>query len=83
MTPELRADLLPSLIAQGTYADKLFALGQYNSGLALVGRRGLLEQASMEYPTSTADAWTFAEFNSRPDQGQGPRWYGVGESTSS
>lgn len=62
MSDELREDLLPSLIDQGTYNGQMYAIGQYDSGLALVGRRSLLEEAGVRVPTSTADAWTFDEF---------------------
>jgi len=54
---------LPSLIAQGTYADKIYAIGQYDSGLALAGRKSLLEKAGVRIPKSIDDAWTFEEFN--------------------
>ncbi len=63
MSDDLRADLLPSLIEQGTYQGKIYALGQYDSGLALVGRRSLLEKAGVRIPTSVKDAWTLDEFN--------------------
>ena len=45
LSDELRADILPSLIDQGTYNGKIYAMGQYDSGLALVGRMSLLEEA--------------------------------------
>jgi len=63
MSDELRADLLPSLIDQGTYNDQIYAIGQYDSGLALVGRRSLLDEAGVRIPTGIDDAWTFDEFN--------------------
>ncbi len=60
---DLRPDLLPSLIAQGTYNENFYAIGQYDSGLALVSRRSLLESAGVRIPSSTKGAWTFEEFN--------------------
>lgn len=63
ISDELRADLLPSLIDQGTYKGSIYALGQYDSGLALVGRKSLLEKAGVRIPTSIEDAWTLEEFN--------------------
>lgn len=63
ISDELLADLLPSLIDQGTYQDKIFALGQYDSGLAIVGRKSLLEKAGVRIPTSIEDPWTLDEFN--------------------
>ena len=61
MSEDLRADLLPSLIDQGTYNGQMYAIGQYDSGLAMVGRRSLLDAAGVRIPSSTADAWTFDE----------------------
>lgn len=63
ISDELRADLLPSLIAQGTYQGQFYAIGQYDSGLALVGRRSLLDAAGVRIPTGIEDAWTLDEFN--------------------
>jgi multiple sugar transport system substrate-binding protein len=57
-------DVIPSLIAQGTYAPdgKLYSLGMGDSGLALWGRKSLLEKAGVRIPKGVADAWTMAEF---------------------
>ncbi|MBI9043976.1 MAG: sugar ABC transporter substrate-binding protein [Anaerolineaceae bacterium] len=63
MSDDLKDDLLPSLIDQGTYQGNIYAMGQYDSGLALVGRKSLLEKAGVRIPTSVDDAWTLAEFN--------------------
>ncbi len=63
MDDAFRKDVLPSLIAQGTYDGKMYAIGQYDSGLALVGRKSILEKAGVRIPTSTKDAWTLQEFN--------------------
>ena len=63
MSEELSADILPSLIDQGTYNGKIYAMGQYDSGLALVGRRSLMEEAGVRIPTSIDDAWDLDEFN--------------------
>ncbi len=63
VSDDLRADLLPSLIDQGTYQGKLYAIGQYDSGLAIVGRKSLLEKAGVRIPTGVSDAWTLEEFN--------------------
>ena len=68
MGEELKADLLPSLIDQGTYNGRVYAIGQYDSGLAMVGRRSLLEAAGVRIPTSTTDAWTFDEFTDALDK---------------
>lgn len=63
ISDELRADLLPSLIDQGTYQGGLYAIGQYDSGLAIVGRRSLLEKAGVRIPIDVEDTWTLDEFN--------------------
>ena len=55
------AGLLPSIVEQGRYAGRLWALGTYDSGLGLFARRGALEAAGIRIPTSAADAWTADE----------------------
>lgn len=62
VSEELRADFLPSIIDQGTYAGNLYSLGTFDSGLAIWGNREYLEAAGVRIPESTQDAWTFAEF---------------------
>jgi multiple sugar transport system substrate-binding protein len=58
-------NLLPSLISQGTYAPdgKLYAIGQFDSGLGLWASKSKLEKAGVRIPTGVADAWTLAEFD--------------------
>ncbi|WP_246329305.1 ABC transporter substrate-binding protein [Chthonobacter rhizosphaerae] len=62
--PAVTANLLPSIVSQGTYAPdgKLYAVGQFDSGLALWASKSLLEKAGVRIPTGLADAWTLAEF---------------------
>lgn len=60
---EMKSDFLPSIIAQGTYDDKLWSLGQFDSGLAIWGNREYLEKAGVRIPESVDEAWTFEEFN--------------------
>lgn len=64
VTPQLRSDFLPSIIAQGTYPPdgKLYALGVFDSGLAIWGNRKYLKEADVRIPTSVNDAWTLNEF---------------------
>jgi multiple sugar transport system substrate-binding protein len=57
-----RRDFLPSIIRQGTYNGKLYSLGQFDSGLAIWGNKKLLSAAGVRVPTSTATAWTGAQF---------------------
>ena len=58
----LRADILPSILAQGTYDGDLYSLGTFDSGLGLYGNRAYLEAAGIRIPTSVEDAWTLEEF---------------------
>lgn len=66
VSDELREDLLPSIIAQGTYpADgKLYAVGVFDSGLGLWGNKAYLEKAGVRIPIRAEDAWTLKEFES-------------------
>lgn len=62
ISPELKADFLPSIIAQGTYQDgKLYSLGQFESGMAIWGNKKYLEQAGVRIPT-VAYPWSREEF---------------------
>ncbi len=63
VSDELKADFLPSIIAQGTYGGKLYSLGTFDSGLAIWGNKAYLEKAGVRIPTSIEDAWDFDEFN--------------------
>lgn len=62
MSDELKNDLLPSIIAQGNYAGKIYGLGTFDSGLAIWGNKAYLEKAGVRIPTSIDDAWTKEEF---------------------
>ncbi len=63
LSAEVRADFLPSIVQQGTYAGKLYALGTFDSGLGLFANLRLLEQVKARIPTNIAGAWTVHEFN--------------------
>lgn len=60
---EVRSDLLPSIVQQGTYGGKFYAVGTFDSGLGLFANRRLLEQVSARIPTNVPSAWTIDEFN--------------------
>ena len=60
----LREDLLPSLIQQGTYANRLWGIGTFDSGLGLYVRPTLLTKAGIRVPSGPGDAWTADEFTS-------------------
>jgi multiple sugar transport system substrate-binding protein len=62
ISDEMKADFLPSIIAQGTYAGKLYSLGTYDSGLAIWGNKVYLEKAGVRIPTGLDDPWDQAEF---------------------
>ncbi|MCY7279078.1 MAG: extracellular solute-binding protein, partial [Phormidesmis sp. CAN_BIN44] len=63
LSPQVRQDLLPSIINQGTYKGRLYSVGTFDSGLGLYGRRSRLEAASVRIPKGNQDAWTAKEFN--------------------
>jgi multiple sugar transport system substrate-binding protein len=62
VSDEMKADFLPSIIEQGTYAGKLYSLGTFDSGLAIWGNKAYLEEAGVRIPTGIDDAWTGEEF---------------------
>ena len=59
---ELRKELLPSILEQGIYADQLWAVGTFDSGLGIWARRSLLEKAGVRIPKGYEDAWKGPEF---------------------
>lgn len=61
VSAELRADFLPSIIAQGTFNEQLYSLGQFDSGLAIYGNRQYLTAAGVRIPTFD-EPWNLAEF---------------------
>jgi multiple sugar transport system substrate-binding protein len=60
---DLRDDLLPSIIEQGTYADRIWAVGMFDSGLGMYARVSALEEVGARIPEGPGDAWTVEEFN--------------------
>ena len=60
---ELLDDLLPSIVEQGTYADQLWALGSFDSGLGLWASASALEDVGARIPEGADDAWTIDEFD--------------------
>ncbi len=64
VSKETMDDMIPSLIAQGTYAPdgKVYSLGAGDSGLAMWGRKSILDKAGVRIPKGVDDAWTMAEF---------------------
>ncbi len=62
VSDELRADILPSILGQGTYNDQLYSLGVFDSGLGIWGNKALLEEAGVRIPEGIEDPWTLDEF---------------------
>ena len=58
----LRADLLPSIVQQGTYAGRLWGIGTFDSGLGLYIRPSILRRIGARIPVRVTDAWTASEF---------------------
>ncbi|AOY58352.1 MULTISPECIES: extracellular solute-binding protein [Desulfococcus] len=61
LTPHLLSDLIPSIIAQGTYHGRLWSVGAFDSGLGLYADRTRLARAGIPIPTP-ARPWTSLEF---------------------
>lgn len=62
ISDETKDNLLPSLIEQGTYADNLWGVGTFDSGLGLWAWRSALQEVGATIPTDPDDAWTAEEF---------------------
>ncbi len=59
----VKEDLLESLLVQGTYGDKLYAVGSFESGLGLFVRPSVLKQIGARLPTHPREAWSAKEFD--------------------
>jgi len=64
VSASLRSDLLPSIVAQGTYAHRLWGVGTFDSGLGLYVRPSILRRAGIRIPHGPRDAWTVSELTS-------------------
>jgi multiple sugar transport system substrate-binding protein len=62
VSKSLRADLLPSIVQQGSYAGRLWGIGTFDSGLGLYIRPSILRRIGARIPAGVADAWTASEF---------------------
>ncbi len=62
VSKSLRADLLPSIVQQGTYGGRLWGVGTFDSGLGLYIRPSILRRVGARIPNGIADAWTASEF---------------------
>lgn len=61
LTEEERSVYLESIIEQGTFNEKLYALGAMESSVGLYYNKAILREAGVEVP-QTGDPWTFTEF---------------------
>ncbi|UCE89452.1 MAG: extracellular solute-binding protein, partial [Pseudomonadota bacterium] len=59
---ELGDDLLPSILAQGTWQGRLYSVASFDSGLGIYAARDKLVEVSARIPKGPSDAWTAAEF---------------------
>lgn len=62
VSPEMKADFLPSILKQGTYNHHLYSLGQFDSGVGLYANKQYLSEAGVRIPTIDRP-WTLSEFN--------------------
>ncbi len=62
LPPSVVDDLVPSVRAQGTWRGRLYAVAQFDSGLALWARRSALAAVGARIPAHPREAWTAAEF---------------------
>ena len=62
LSASVQADLLPSIIEQGTYQDRLWSVGTFDSGLGLYADRVQLKRAGIRIPSLEAP-WDAAEFD--------------------
>lgn len=57
-----KKDLLPSIVQQGTYADQLYGVGAFDSGLVLYAHKSAMEEIDARIPDGIDDAWSAEEF---------------------
>jgi len=62
VSPEMKADFLPSIIRQGTYNHHLYSLGQFDSGLGFYANKLYLSEAGVRIP-KIDKPWTLTECN--------------------
>lgn len=62
IAPALRDNIIETIIAQGTWQDRLYSVGLFDSALVLYGNRAQLEAAGARIPQGAGDAWSIEEF---------------------
>ena len=63
LAPQITADLLPSIKAQGNYRGNIYSVATFDSGLGLYGNKRKLEEIEARLPTNPTEAWSLQEFN--------------------
>lgn len=61
ISDEVRSNLLPSIVAGGTYADQLYSVGSFDSGLGMYAWRSALDEVGARIPSGPEDAWSAEE----------------------
>ena len=62
MTPELRNDVIPTILDQGTVKDSLYTLGAFDSTVVLYTNQSVMEECNITPPKAIDNAWTWDEF---------------------
>lgn len=62
LAAQTQNDLLPSIVEQGRYRDRLYGVGTFDSGLGLYARRSALEAVGIPVPSNPEKAWRESEF---------------------
>lgn len=62
LTDNSRLDLFPSVLGQGMYLGRLYAVSSYDTGLGIYARPSLLRAAGVRIPASIEGAWSAEEF---------------------
>lgn len=60
--PEDKEDFVDSILEQGSFDGKLYALGGMESSVMLYYNKDIFEEEGIEAPTTVEDAWTWDEF---------------------
>jgi multiple sugar transport system substrate-binding protein len=59
---DVRKDILPTILDQGSYRKQLYSVATFDSGLGLFARRSALEAIGARIPHQAGEAWTIEEF---------------------
>jgi ABC-type glycerol-3-phosphate transport system substrate-binding protein len=62
ISAEMKADFLPTVIAQGTYKGRLYTLGAFESTVVVYYNRDIMNLMGITPPASVDSAWSWEEF---------------------